>query len=61
MDSTENEVEGVDIQGFPTLKFYPGNNKRPVDFEGDRNFDGLMKFIKQNSYYEVEHAGKTDL
>ena len=61
MDSTENEVEGVDIQGFPTLKFYPGNNKRPVDFEGDRNFDGLLKFIKQNSYYEVGYAGKTDL
>jgi protein disulfide-isomerase A1 len=61
MDSTENEVDGVDIQGFPTLKFYPANNKKPLDFEGDRNFDGLLKFIKQNSYYEVELTAKTDL
>lgn len=61
MDSTENEVEGVDIQGFPTIKFYPANNKRPVSFDGERNFDGILKFIKQNSYYEVEYTVKTDL
>jgi len=27
MDATANEVEGVQIQGFPTIKFYPANNK----------------------------------
>jgi len=27
MDATANEAEGVDIQGFPTIKFYPANNK----------------------------------
>lgn len=27
IDSTANEVDGVDIKGFPTLKFYPANNK----------------------------------
>lgn len=27
MDATANEVEGVNIQGFPTIKFYPANNK----------------------------------
>lgn len=61
MDSTENEVEGVEIQGFPTLKFYPANNKNPIDFDGDRNFEGLLTFIKQNSYYEVDYQVKEDL
>jgi len=27
MDATANEVEGLQIQGFPTIKFYPANNK----------------------------------
>lgn len=27
MDATANEAEGVNIEGFPTIKFYPANNK----------------------------------
>lgn len=35
VDSTKNEVAGVEIEGFPTLKFFPGNNKANViDFTG---------------------------
>lgn len=32
MDATANEVEGLNIEGFPTLKFYPANNKEPMDY-----------------------------
>ncbi|CAG9315654.1 unnamed protein product [Blepharisma stoltei] len=45
VDATANEVKGINIQGFPTLKWFPSNNKRPVDYEGERNFDGLLKFV----------------
>lgn len=27
MDATANEADGVEVQGFPTIKFYPANNK----------------------------------
>ena len=27
IDATANEVEGLQVQGFPTIKFYPANNK----------------------------------
>lgn len=27
LDATTNEVPGVNIRGFPTLKFWPGNDK----------------------------------
>jgi len=27
MDGTENEVDGLSIKGFPTLKFYPKGKK----------------------------------
>ena len=38
VDSTENEVANVDIQGFPTLKFW-GKDKsaEPIDYTGGRN------------------------
>jgi hypothetical protein len=45
MDSTANEVDGVNIEGFPTLKFYPANNKTPMDFKGDRTAEGFYSFL----------------
>ncbi len=50
-DATENEVESVNISGFPTVKFYPGNKKdqAPLDYNGDRSVDDIIKFIKTNA------------
>ena len=50
MDATENEVEGVEVTGFPTIKFYPGNkkDKRPLDYSGDRTMDGIIKYLQNN-------------
>lgn len=63
MDSTENEVEGVSIKGFPTIKFYKkGNKQSPMDFDGDRTEEGMMKFLKENtSHAWVDEAVETDL
>jgi protein disulfide-isomerase A1 len=30
VDSTENEVAGLDIQGFPTLKFWGKDKSTPI-------------------------------
>jgi len=55
MDSTANEVESVSVQGFPTIKFWPANNKsNPMDFNGDRTVEGFTKFLKENSVNTVE-------
>lgn len=52
VDATVNEIEGVAIEGFPTLKFYPANDKSaPVDFDGERTEDGLIEFIKAHASY----------
>ena len=55
IDATENEVESVSIRGFPTIKFYPGNkkDKDPLDYDGDRSTEDIIKFIKTNAYNTV--------
>jgi protein disulfide-isomerase A1 len=47
MDATANEAEGVNVQGFPTIKFYPATDKTPVDYTGDRTVEGFLKFLKE--------------
>jgi protein disulfide-isomerase A1 len=50
IDSTANEVDGVEIKGFPTLKFYPGNDKaNPVDYEGERTAAGIISWLKEHA------------
>jgi len=50
MDATANEVEGLNIQGFPTIKFYPkGKKNSPIEFNGDRTEEGFIKFLKENA------------
>ena len=55
MDATENEIESVTITGFPTIKFYPGNKKdsKPIDFNGERTTEGIIKFIRTIAYNKV--------
>ncbi len=47
-DSTANDVEGHDIQGFPTLKFFKKDSKTAIDYEGENDLSGLTDFLQQN-------------
>lgn len=49
LDGTANEVDGLEVQGFPTLKFYPAGSSTAVDYSGERNLEELEAFIKENS------------
>ena len=62
VDSTENEIAGVDVQGFPTLKFW-GKDKSaaPIDFNGGRDTDGIVQWLKEHSEYDwVEPVAATE-
>jgi len=63
MDATANEVDGVDIRGFPTLKFYKkGDKKNPVDYDGERDLDSIKNWLKENSeQYKHFISNKSEL
>ena len=63
-DATVNEADGVQIRGYPTLKWYPKDDKSGKDFEGDRKVEDFKTFLKDNSSsYKayLEKQGKEDL
>lgn len=62
-DATANEVEGLEIKGYPTLKFYhKGNKQNPVDYDGGREIEDFKKWLRENSAAVKAHTeGKTEL
>jgi len=49
MDATANEVDGEEIQGFPTIKFYPsGENSASIDYKGGRDLESMIKFVESD-------------
>jgi protein disulfide-isomerase-like protein len=60
MDATVNEVEGLDIRGYPTLKFFPAGQTKAVDYEGDRDIDGLKKYLREKSQSYKTYLSKQE-
>jgi protein disulfide-isomerase A1 len=48
-DATVNEAEGVEIRGYPTLIFYPKDNKEGIPYDGDRDVESFKAWLKDNA------------
>lgn len=46
LDHTLNDIEGVEIEGYPTIVLFPGNGDAPVYYEGSRTLEDFVEFIK---------------
>lgn len=58
MDMTANEIDvaGVEVKGFPTLFFFPGNTKpTPKAYDGGRDFDSFVKYLSENTHHAFNH------
>jgi len=58
-DATANEFADVEVQGFPTLKYFPKDGAAMVDYNGGRDLDSLIKFV-ENDGKEVEEEEEED-
>ena len=60
MDSTLNDPpENINVRGYPTIYFFPGNNKQaPVLFEGDRSAKAIKKFLRKNVHNPLPESKK---
>lgn len=59
MDATANEVEGLDIEGFPTIKYWPSHKPRtePMEFDGERTVHALKDYVQDNAGTEFKYPG----
>jgi len=48
-DATANEVAGLEIRGYPTLKFYPKGSDDAIDYQGGRELDDIKAWLSENS------------
>jgi len=58
MDATANEIDEVEVEGFPTLYFYKAGSKEPVKYEGGRTASEMSTYIKEN--VGIPLKGSTD-
>ena len=53
IDATANDVEGIEIESFPIIIFYQkGNKQNPIHFDGDRDEDAIIDFLKKHAISE---------
>lgn len=56
-DGTLNEVEGVEISGYPTILWYPKDKTaEPVKYNGERDTQGIIDWIKDHTQHEWVEA-----
>jgi len=60
IDGTENEVDGVEIDGFPTIKMYKKETNEEIDYTGKRNMEDLVKFIETGEQEEAEEEDEDE-
>jgi len=61
IDATANNLpKNINVRGYPTLIFFPANNKAGVPYNGERDLPSMTKFVIEQSTKPVK-IGKEDL
>jgi len=60
VDMTENESVGApyDVKGFPTLKWFGFDKKKPEAYEGQREAGAIVEYSLNKLVKEVKGRGK---
>jgi len=57
VDATANSIPSeIEVRGYPTLIFFPADNKSGLPYEGERDLSNMKKFVKEHA-----SVGRTEL
>jgi len=54
MDSTANDAEGVDVEGFPSIMLWRGGKDKkdaPLEYDGDRDVESFVAWLEEKVTY----------
>ncbi|CAD6221876.1 GSCOCT00005214001.2-RA-CDS [Cotesia congregata] len=60
LDATANELEDIDIQGYPTLVLFKKGTNEVIYFEGNRTVEGMSKFIDSDGVEGAKEEEEED-
>jgi len=61
IDATANSIpESLEVKGYPTLIFFGANDKKGVAYNGERELDDLVDFVKKNKSNKNEAEEKPE-
>jgi protein disulfide-isomerase A1 len=60
LDHTLNDVDGVDIQGYPTLVLFPADGSEPIYYENERSLEAMADFIKEKGSLKIDALADDD-
>lgn len=50
IDGTANDVEGIDVEGFPTIKLWRASSKDdPLEYDSDRDVDSFVSWLEEKA------------
>merc|ERR1711865_987919 len=58
MDSTANEIDEVEVEGFPTIYFFKAGDNEGKKYEGGRTKGDMEKFLQENATPAKKEAEK---
>jgi len=60
-DHSANEIANDDIEGYPTIRFYPKGGLPMVKYQGQRDLTSLLKFLAEHSIAYGEMKAKESM
>jgi len=60
VDSTKNEIDGIDIEGFPTIKMFKKETNEEIEYVGKKDLESMVKFIETGEQEEAEEEEDYD-
>merc|ERR1712072_82472 len=55
VNAEANEIEDVQVDGFPTIKLWPAGKKHePVDYQGERTTEAILSWLQGEVSHKIE-------